>query len=700
MSDPKSSGRAPPLAGEPTLPPTAPEAATAAPAAAAHDGAGRPFPPGYELLAELGRGGMGVVYKARHTKLNRTVALKMVLAGGHAGKDELARFLTEAEAVARLDHPNIVPLYEFGEHAGLPFFTLEFVAGGTLATRLAGARLAPREAARVVALIARAMHCAHQAGIVHRDLKPANVLLAKDGTPKVADFGLARRVEVGPGLTATGAVLGTPSYMAPEQADGKGKEAGPAADVYALGAILYECLTGRPPFKAATHLDTLMQVVSAEPVPPRQIRPKVPRDLDTICLKCLEKDPAKRYPTALALAADLRRHLDHEPIRARRTGVWERTAKFVRRQPVLATLLVLVSLGVILGMAQTIYTSWRFGQLMDPKNHMPPAPVSGNAAPAVQPPAVRPPPSQTKTIRHVLPASGQRLWCVAFSPDGKTLAAAGDEGAVRLWASPLNTVPTFVPPLKGHDDSILALAFAPDGTTFATGSADRTVKVWETAARREKHTLSGHRRRVLAVAFSPNGKSLASAGDDEVIKLWDAATGAPLRDLRGHTDSVNGLAFAPGGKALASAGHDGAVLLWDPTAGKVRHTLRGHAGPVRAVAFSSDGKTLATGGADGGVQLWDAETGAKLDRLDSGARAPRVAGLAFGPGGRLLAAARENDVRVWEVETRKSSPAQVFSGSAGGLRCVAVSPDGKVIAFAGDDGKVFVQGPLTADAAP
>jgi serine/threonine-protein kinase len=241
----------------------------------------------------------------------------MILTGDHASADELARFRTEAEAVAALAHPNVVQVYEVGEHQGRPYFSLEFCAGGSLADRLNGTPLPPREAARLVETVARAIQHAHGRGLVHRDLKPANVLMAADGTPKVTDFGLAKRVGADQGRTATGAVLGTPSYMAPEQAGGQGKRVGPAADVYALGAILYECLTGHPPFKAASPLETLQQVLEHTPTPPHMLNPKVDPDLVTVCLKCLEKDPARRYESAEALADDLRRYRDGESIRAR-----------------------------------------------------------------------------------------------------------------------------------------------------------------------------------------------------------------------------------------------------------------------------------------------------------------------------------------------------------------------------------------------
>jgi WD40 repeat protein/tRNA A-37 threonylcarbamoyl transferase component Bud32 len=307
---------------------------------------GRVVVPGYEIISELGRGGMGVVYKARQTKLGRAVALKMILSGVHAGEADLARFRTEAEAVARLQHSNIVQIFEVGDHDGLPFFSLEFCGGGSLEKKLTGTLLPPREAAALVEHLARAMHAAHQKGIVHRDLKPANVLLAEDGTPKITDFGLAKKLDEA-GQTATGSIMGTPSYMAPEQAGGTSGLIGPAADVYALGAILYECLTGRPPFKAATAMDTLIQVVADDPVPPRTLNAQMPRDLETVCLKCLQKEPHKRYAGAEDLANDLRRFLSGEPITARPVGVPERLAKWVRRRPAAAALLAVSAVAVL-----------------------------------------------------------------------------------------------------------------------------------------------------------------------------------------------------------------------------------------------------------------------------------------------------------------------------------------------------------------
>jgi serine/threonine-protein kinase len=277
--------------------------------------------PGYEIEGELGRGGMGVVYKATQVGLERTVALKMILAAAHAGAAELARFRTEAEALALAQHPNIVQVYEVGQHRGLPFLSLEYCSGGSLEKKLAGGPLPERAAAELVGALARAVHAAHQRGVLHRDLKPANVLLTADGTPKITDFGLAKRLEGGAELTQSGTILGTPAYMAPEQASGQRGAITTAVDVYALGAILYECLTGRPPFRAATALDTLLEVLEKEPERPSALRTTTSRELEAICLKCLAKGPAQRYPSAEALAADLQRWLEGEPVSVRPPGL-------------------------------------------------------------------------------------------------------------------------------------------------------------------------------------------------------------------------------------------------------------------------------------------------------------------------------------------------------------------------------------------
>ena len=313
-----------------------------------------PVVPGYDILSRLGRGGMGVVYKARQRQLNRLVALKMIRDSATAGPEQLARLRIEAEAVARLRHPNIVQIYEIGEVGGVPFLSLELLEGGSLDARLKGVPQPRLESARIVATVALAVEAAHQSRVIHRDLKPGNIVLGTDGTPKITDFGLAKRLEeeAEASQTKTGEVMGSPSYMAPEQAQGKLSAIGPATDVYALGAILYEMLTGRPPFRGATVWETVKQVIAEEPVPPSKLQSQVPRDLETICLKCLAKEPNRRYPSAQELADDLHRFLADEPIRARPIPFWERGLKWARRRPVTAfgsaaALLATITLSVV-----------------------------------------------------------------------------------------------------------------------------------------------------------------------------------------------------------------------------------------------------------------------------------------------------------------------------------------------------------------
>jgi serine/threonine protein kinase len=297
----------------------------------------------YEILCELGHGGMGVVYKARQKALNRVVSLKMILAGGRASPHHLARFTAEARAVAKLDHPNIVRVFDIGDHDGLPFFAMEFVDGGPLDAQLKKQSLEPKAAARLVETVCRAMHYAHEKGIIHRDLKPANILLTT-GTnpiPKITDFGLAKQLdEESEGGTRTGAVLGTPNYMAPEQAEGMTKNVTPLADVYALGATLYELITGRPPFQGPSAVAVIAQVRSNEPVNPSRLQPGVPKDLETICLKAMQKDPSKRYPSAAGMADDLKRYLDGQPILARPISSVELFVRWCKRKPTQAGLAV------------------------------------------------------------------------------------------------------------------------------------------------------------------------------------------------------------------------------------------------------------------------------------------------------------------------------------------------------------------------
>jgi len=686
--------------------------------------AARPRLAGYEVLDVLGRGGMGVVYKAHHLALKRTVALKMVLAGGQAGPRELARFRAEAEAVARLQHPNIVQIHEVGEwradrlSSPVPFIALEFVEGGSLAQKLGGRPLPFREAARLVETLAGAMHLAHSRNVVHRDLKPANVLLTAGGVPKVTDFGLARQLDVDSGQTQAGAVMGTPSYMAPEQAGGQAHQAGPAADVYALGAILYECLTGRPPFRSRSVAETLDQVRTREPVAPRALQAKVPADLETICLKCLRKEPEQRYAGALDLAEDLRRFQEGRPIAARPVGWAERAAKWVRRNPAVAVLTAGVSLSVVVGAV----AAWLLALQ---------ALASEKRAKQEEAKALQKADDETRaheTAEHQLAVSkvllAQAAWRdanvgnarallnevrpesrgwewghlrrlfqgghltlyghaemvqgVAFSPDGTRVATASHDGTARVWdvgtGQELAT-------LKGHTTELSSLAFSPDGQRLVTGSADRTAKVWDVRGGPEVLTLKGHSSSVSGLAFSPDGRRLASASADGTARVRDARTGEEVLTLTAPIGGLTGVAFAPDGR-LATAGNDGTARVWDATTGQQLLLLDGHSRSLTAVAFGANGTRLATASNDGTAKVWDADTGQELVALK--AHTGVVYGVTFSPDGtRLATASQDFTAKVWDART--GAELLTLRGHGNAVSGVAFSADGTRLATAGQD---------------
>jgi len=480
--------------------------------------------PGYEILTELGRGGMGVVYKARHLDLKRLVALKMIVGAEYASGDQIERFQREAEAVARLQHPNIVQIYEVGQREGRPYFSLEFVDGGSLADNLQGTPLPPAEAAHVVETLARAVHAAHQRGIVHRDLKPGNVLLTSDGTPKIADFGLAKQTDGNSSRTQEGTVVGTPSYMAPEQASGETSAVGPAADTYALGAILYETLTGRPPFRGVTPLDTIMQVVSQEPAAPREVQPHVPRDLETICLKCLHKDPARRYASALDLAEDLRRFQSDEPIQARATPALERLVKWSRRHPASAGLVV--ALGVLVVTAFAVVT-WRWEQAEKLAKLDREAKVQAD--------------ERTGEARKREEAERQLREQVAQDLENRQQI----NFTSQIWraAGLINT------------DPILALQILEDPLFCPPQRRDFTWRYQYQLGQRLIRRLR-QEGGIRDGALSPDGKILATRTADDRIRLWDFATGEPgllLASGHGGGDNVQDRAIA-----------DGVVILFSP----------------------------------------------------------------------------------------------------------------------------------------
>ncbi|HEX5272325.1 MAG TPA: protein kinase [Gemmataceae bacterium] len=669
-------------------------------APAAGDGLGIP---GYTVLATLGRGGMGVVYKARQTNLGRTVALKMILSGAHAGPDDLARFRTEAEAIARLQHPNIVQIFEVGEQGGLPFFSLEFCGGGSLDRKLAGTPLPPQGAARLVEALARATQAAHDRGVLHRDLKPANVLLADDGTPKITDFGLAKKLDE-VGRTASGEVMGTPSYMAPEQAGGKSKEIGPACDIYALGAILYECLTGRPPFKAATAVDTLMQVVSEEPVPPSRVRANVPRDLQTICMKCLEKERARRYRTAADLAEDLCRFQAGEPIRARDLRFGERLLKLAYRRPALFAAWSLSVLAVVLaGLGTGAAWLWQRAEQARreadaARNHAEEARAQAVASEGVAEQARR----ETEQARQQLIRLNylrqvdlaHREWHEGHVRRSLALVQ-GCDPALRHWEWGYvnHLCRAYLLNFKAHTSTSEwyyggTLAYSPDGRSLATGgdSGDPTVKVWDAQTGRETLTLKGHSGGIYSVAFSPDGRRIASASQDNTVKVWDVEAGREALTL-GHTGGVSSVAFSPDGKRIATASQNKSVKVWDAQSGNEMFSVKGNAQGVRRLAFSPDGDRIAAASYDKTVKVWDAHTGDML--LSNLAHADYVEALAFSPDGTKIASAgRDQTVKVWDARTGKNTLTLV--GHVGFILTVAYSPDGKRLGSAGADQTVKV----------
>ncbi|MGO9916157.1 MAG: protein kinase domain-containing protein, partial [Isosphaeraceae bacterium] len=662
----------------------------------------------YEIVREIARGGMGVVFQARQISLNRIVALKMILAGQLADENDVKRFYTEAESAANLDHPGIVPIFEVGQHEGQHFFSMAFVEGQSLAPRLADGPMPAREAAALLLAVAEAIAYAHRRGVIHRDLKPSNILIDTNGNPRVTDFGLAKRVQADSGLTGSGQIMGTPSYMPPEQAVGKRGKVGPAADVYALGATLYCMVTARPPFQAATAMDTVLQVLSDEPVPPRRLNAAIPRDLETICLKCLEKEPGKRYAGAADLGGDLRRFLAGEPILARPVTRWEHAIKWARRRPAISSLLGLVVLVTALGLGAVLW-QWRAAVLARSvaERESERANQEGERAKAQTALAeerLRAAVEARAKERKQTQLAEQRLYDArmnlvqrywedyygAVMQQGLDEQLPANQGGIDRrgfeWFYWQRKLASGHVTLKAHNPGVNSVAYSPDGRHFAAGGTSGTVTVWEAVTWHETLTFNGHTERITSLAFSPDSQQLATASFDKTAKLWDAATGREIRTFLGHTDQVNSVVFSPDGERLATASGDKTVKVWTATSGREILTLKGHTRPVSSVVFRSDGKQLATASLDRTVKLWDAATGQDVRTIQD---RNSIESVAYSPDGKQLACASvPGTVRVWDAATGKAI--RTLKWNTINVTSVTYSSDGKRLASAGWDGAVKV----------
>lgn len=715
-----------------------------------HDSSPEPLPSrlgDYEILELLGRGGMGVVYRARQRGLDRIVALKCVAAATHAPPEVLMRFAEEAKAAAALQHPHIAQIFEVGASGDTPYFSMEYVSGGNLATVIQARPLAPRDAAVLLEQLARAIHHAHLHGVIHRDLKPANVLIApanrsavqppdldESGSaiafrcePKIVDFGLAKRLDDPTGISLSGQALGTPSYMAPEQVDSALGPTGPGCDIYALGAVLYEVLVGRPPFNAASMLETLRQVRQEEPLPPRRLQPQVARDLETICLTCLQKESAKRYASAEALADDLARFLNGRPIQARAAGWGERARKWARRRPALAALVVATVVGLI-----GVTTQWvraEFAGAAERRAHQASRrslyahelalanhDLESSQVERAQRRLEETLPEfrdwewtylqrQCHQARTLAPRLPQYGYAVAMSPDGKLVAAAGgrwgydESSTVRVWEVDSGKVRH---EFAGHPSTVLDLKFSPDGAHLAsvgTFWSDRRthggVRVWNLADGELRFIVSDVN--AISADYDPDGDELAIGLSTGVIRVVRSDSGETVRKLIGNQSHVLKVAYSPDGNHLASAGRDGALRIWDPATGKLRVALEGLR-DVRCVDWSPNGWDLAIGTYGGSMRTYRFAEDSLVETTRRDEPGP-VQVVRYSPDGQyLLVGAKGKAATLLHVDTGQE--AFVLFGHNRYPLDAAFSADGETIATTGIDGTVRLwEGPrLTSSA--
>ena len=645
---------------------------------------------GYELLGIVGSGSFGAVYKARDPELDRIVAIKIPRAGKLTSDADLQRFLREARSVAQLRHPSIVSVHNIDHAEQTPFLVSEFVAGRSLADLLTSTRPPPREAAELVATVADALHYAHEMGVIHRDVKPANIMLDEKGAPRLMDFGLARRDAGDATMTIDGQVLGTPAYMSPEQARGESRNVDGRSDVYSLGVILYQLLTGALPFRGDPRL-LLHQVLHEEPERVRSVNHLAPRDLETICHRAMSKEPSARYATARDMADDLRRFLRDEPIMARPIRATERVWRWCRRKPALAGLIVVVfALLAAIAVGGTAVVSILLVAM-----------ATGAIIAALQ---FRRRAQNEKLLRseadenlyyHRIALAHQHLTSRLPHPGrAEALLDACPEDRRQWEWSYLKRLWRVDPVALTHPDSkeFRSVTFSHDGRQLAAACGDGKIRVWDQKTG-EVVVLSGHAAFVYSVAFSPvDSNRLASSGNDGLVRVWDLKsrreTLSPLPGVKVYADGMAYcVTFSPDGEWIAASSEGGTVQVWDAETGDLEYSLEGHSVWASCVAFSRDGRLLATGDWAGNVRLWDASSGQFLYQLQLPERQNPVGGLAFSPdpaGQNLAACYFGRQVEVWDTASRQIY--QRLPGHTGFLTGLAFHPqDARRLVTAGED---------------